>query len=169
MNHSVPRNTNKKVFSGTLEESMNIKQSILAALVLALMLAAPAVKADGNAVPQPSPQLLDSGKDLFQQKCVTCHGPNGEGNGPAGMYLTPKPRNFKADAFKKGDDPAHVYEAISQGLANSAMPAFSDLSAQERWGLVYYVLSIRGKVDAGALARTPQSQKTDMGRMDGRM
>ena len=123
-----------------------MKKQMVMGLLLAACLSATSGLRAGD-VPQPSAKLVESGKDLYQQRCVPCHGASGEGNGPAGMYLSPKPRNFKADPFKKGDEPAHVYEAISEGIGSSAMPSFADLSSEERWGLVYYVLSIRGKVD----------------------
>lgn len=33
-------------------------------------------------------------RDIFAQRCSTCHGQQGLGNGPAAAALNPKPRNY---------------------------------------------------------------------------
>src|SRR6185295_9190126 len=38
--------------------------------------------------------------EKFAQLCSGCHGPNGQGDGPAGVALTPKPRNFTDAAWQ---------------------------------------------------------------------
>ncbi|MBI3395341.1 MAG: c-type cytochrome, partial [Spirochaetia bacterium] len=40
-------------------------------------------------------------KKLFTERCSTCHGPMGKGDGPAGAALNPKPRNFSKIADYK--------------------------------------------------------------------
>src|SRR4026208_1666412 len=40
------------------------------------------------------------GKAVYEQHCAACHGVNGDGNGPASVWLFPKPRNFSAGLFK---------------------------------------------------------------------
>ena len=56
-----------------------------------------------------------AGAKLFTKYCLTCHGKNGEGNGPASAALKPKPRNFhNAKDFKsKNDD--DLFKVISNG------------------------------------------------------
>src|SRR6185503_11551011 len=40
------------------------------------------------------------GNQVYQQHCAACHGATGDGNGPASVWLFPKPRNFSAGMFK---------------------------------------------------------------------
>jgi len=41
-----------------------------------------------------TPELVAHGKELFAQQCVSCHGVEGKGDGPAASALEPHPRNF---------------------------------------------------------------------------
>jgi mono/diheme cytochrome c family protein len=45
-----------------------------------------------------------AGKTTFETLCVTCHGPQGKGDGPAGVALTPPPRDFSKGEFKYDAD-----------------------------------------------------------------
>lgn len=92
-----------------------------------------------------TPEILQKGKTSFTTNCLTCHGENGDGNGPAGAMLNPKPRNFATDKFKKGDKPEQIFKTISTGLDGTAMPSFSHLPQDEREALVHYVLSFKKK------------------------
>jgi mono/diheme cytochrome c family protein len=92
--------------------------------------------------PKKTPELVNVGKKLFEQNCVSCHGAKGDGKGPVGMALTPHPSDF-AEPLKnwpntKGN-PEKIFEVISKGIPNSAMVGWPQLSEKERWGLVYYV------------------------------
>lgn len=90
-----------------------------------------------------SPEIVAHGKGIFQQQCTTCHGATGEGNGVAAASLNPPPRNFHKDTgWKQGRMPSQVFESISKGVPGSAMSAFSTISAEDRWALVHYVLSL---------------------------
>ena len=40
------------------------------------------------------------GKAVYDQHCAACHGINGDGNGPAAVWLYPKPRHFNSGLFK---------------------------------------------------------------------
>ncbi len=92
--------------------------------------------------PKKTPDLLTQGKKLYEQNCMTCHGPKGDGKGPAGVLLKPPPRNFDRPldqwTYSKGDL-KKVFDVISKGVPNTGMVAWSHLSEQNRWALVYYV------------------------------
>ena len=47
--------------------------------------------------------------------CVTCHGAEGDGNGPAGGALTPKPRDFTDAAWWDSTTDEHVTKVIKDG------------------------------------------------------
>lgn len=99
-------------------------------------------KAAGGAK-KSTPELIAKGKASFTTNCVTCHGEKGDGNGPAGQLMNPKPRSFSTDKFKAGDKPEQVFNTISKGLPGTAMAGYSHLPEEERWGLTYYVLSFK--------------------------
>ncbi|MGH7318661.1 MAG: cbb3-type cytochrome c oxidase subunit II, partial [Candidatus Rokuibacteriota bacterium] len=40
------------------------------------------------------------GKEVYERRCVGCHGQNGDGNGPVATFLDPRPRDFRLGAFK---------------------------------------------------------------------
>lgn len=114
--------------------------------VLSILVMASAIQtssAFAEAVRKSSPELLKKGEAAYKTNCVTCHGEKGDGNGPAGAMMNPKPRNFAKDAFKKGDKPEQIFESISKGLEGTAMASFSYLPEEDRWGLAYYVLKLR--------------------------
>lgn len=69
--------------------------------------------------------------DIFASRCVTCHGPTGEGNGAASAGLTPKPRNFHDADWQAGVTDEHIDKIIQYGGAavgkSPAMPPNPDL------------------------------------------
>ncbi|MCC6806336.1 MAG: cytochrome c [Deltaproteobacteria bacterium] len=99
-----------------------------------------AVAAPAPKPPKSTPQLIEKGTAAYKANCEVCHGPAGDGMGPAGQALNPKPRNF-TEPFKAGKKPEQVFKTISEGLPNTAMVGFAQIPEEDRWGLVYYVLS----------------------------
>ena len=94
---------------------------------------------------------------LYRQHCAHCHGISGDGLGPTAGFLTPYPRDYRQGMFKftsTGDGAKPTMEdlkrTISQGIAGTAMPAFSLLPQDEIDALAEYVkyLSIRGETEA---------------------
>jgi high-affinity iron transporter len=96
-----------------------------------------------SAPPQKTPELLAQGKKLYEQNCMPCHGPNGEGKGPVGALLKPPPRDFNMPlsqwTYSKGDL-KKVFDVISKGIPNTSMVKWDQLSEQDRWALVYFVV-----------------------------
>jgi high-affinity iron transporter len=93
--------------------------------------------------PKKTPELLSQGKKLYDQNCVTCHGPKGDGKGQLGTALKPAPSDFTKPfhqwAFGKGDL-KKVFDVITKGIPNSSMVKWDQLPEQERWALVYSVV-----------------------------
>jgi mono/diheme cytochrome c family protein len=49
--------------------------------------------------------------------CVSCHGPNGDGNTPAGQALKPNPRNFTDAAWQEKTTDDRIAQVIKEGGA----------------------------------------------------
>jgi mono/diheme cytochrome c family protein len=88
----------------------------------------------------------NSGKALYRRYCITCHGPHGDGAGENAPHLDPKPRDFTRGTFKcrstlSGSLPTDtdLYDTISRGVNNSAMPPWRPLTRQQRADLVAYI------------------------------
>lgn len=92
-------------------------------------------------------EALAAGKELFTTNCVTCHGPEGKGDGEGAANLDPKPANL-ADGAMMGDlSDGYLFWRISKGGAfepfNSAMPSWEQAFTEEqRWQLVTFVRSL---------------------------
>jgi len=87
-----------------------------------------------------------SGKALYRRYCITCHGSHGDGVGENAPYLDPKPRDFTRATFKCRSTPSgslptdsDLFDAISRGIFNSAMPPWRPLTREERADLVAYI------------------------------
>ena len=86
------------------------------------------------------------GAGIYSQHCAACHGEKGDGNGPASVWLYPRPRNFSAGLFKVQSTPAgflptdeDLLRSVTRGLPGSSMPSFSYLDEGHRRILVDYV------------------------------
>lgn len=92
---------------------------------------------------------------VYEQHCAACHGVAGDGNGPASVWLYPKPRNFSAGQFKIKSTPGQalptdedLFQSITRGLPGSSMPGFAYLSEQERREVVQFVKFLTARTDA---------------------
>jgi len=86
-----------------------------------------------------SPKDLDAASKLFATNCVSCHGAQGDGNGPAAGGLKPSPVNFHVR--QPTEDRAS--SVIAHGIPGSSMPGWqSKLSIEDRLLLAQYVLSL---------------------------
>jgi mono/diheme cytochrome c family protein len=102
------------------------------------------------------------GRSIYQSRCVECHGEAGRGDGPAAMFLAPRPRDFAQAKYKirtteTGSVPTDddLILSVRQGLYGSAMPAWDGLlTASEIQDVVEYVkaFSPRFKSETPAVA-----------------
>ncbi len=115
----------------------------LLTMVLAIAALAPA-SARPQAAPRRTPQLLETGRVAYGINCAHCHGERGHGDGAAAATLNPRPRDFTRDAFRHGARVSDVFRTITQGIRGTGMTGFAELGDDERWGLAYYVLELRG-------------------------
>lgn len=82
-----------------------------------------------------------SGRAVFRENCVACHGERGRGNGPAAVGLVPLPADLVLHVPQHSD--GELFYMISRGMPNSAMPAWrSMLSERQRWEVVHYLRAL---------------------------
>ncbi len=90
-----------------------------------------------------SAAAIAHGQALFVQNCVSCHGPEGEGNGPAAAGLHIKPSDLTQPHIFDHTD-GEMFWWLTHGIDDPegglAMPGFANaLSAEDRWALIDYV------------------------------
>jgi len=81
-------------------------------------------------------------KQLFESQCASCHGASGGGDGVLAAQLNPVPTDFSDRERALNRSLLGLYDAISRGIDETAMPAFDQLSEQERWSLAFHVGSL---------------------------
>ncbi|MCL5103461.1 MAG: cbb3-type cytochrome c oxidase subunit II [Armatimonadetes bacterium] len=99
-----------------------------------------------RAMPTESPVTHASvmrGEKVYQDYCVGCHGPVGDGNGPAAPYLMPKPVNFTTLKRHLTDGKyigGILYYQIMNGITGTAMPYFKKhLESAKIWDVGNYI------------------------------
>jgi mono/diheme cytochrome c family protein len=106
------------------------------------------------AVSSPLPAQLEAGERIYTRQCAACHGERGDGNGPATVWLYPKPRDFSAGLFKIKSTPGtalptarDLFETVTRGMPGSSMPSYDFLSEEERWEVVRYIQYLTAVTD----------------------
>jgi mono/diheme cytochrome c family protein len=90
-----------------------------------------------------TPDSLATGKLLYEENCLACHGPEGKGDGPAGLALRPPPADLTVHTAPGVHPDGQLFEWITNGYPGSAMPAFGkQLSEEQRWHLVNYIRTL---------------------------
>ena len=90
---------------------------------------------------KPTEASIQKGKEIYGQKCAACHGATGEGNGPAGSALKPKPANLKESLKEKITD-GDFFWRISTG--RGPMPSFEkQLTKTEIWEVINYIRTFK--------------------------
>ena len=104
------------------------------------------------------------GEDIYEERCLWCHGEEGYGDGPAAEYLNPPPRDFSEVSFKFKTTPffemvptdGDIERAIKGeldrgkayawgGLGGASMPGYgAELTARELGELVSYIKLLSG-------------------------
>jgi len=93
-------------------------------------------------LPNPYPTTaagLARGHKIFQDFCLGCHGPIGDGMGPAQPYIYPPPLNFTI-LKGRGISGGILYYQIMNGITGTAMPYFKrELESEKIWDVGNYV------------------------------
>ena len=97
--------------------------------------------------------LLVRGMAIYLDRCLTCHGPTGRGDGPIAKGLDgPPPRNLAVDPWKHGDKPEQVLKVLADGVKDTRMPGWSGTyEPDDLKAVAAYVYQIAGKAVPDAL------------------
>lgn len=87
--------------------------------------------------PSSTPELA-RGAAVFSQQCISCHGTRGAGDGPLAAKLEPPPIAFTDHERARARSVLALYQAISQGVSGTSMPAFKELSDSDRWAVAFF-------------------------------
>lgn len=80
----------------------------------------------GAGIGDPGRALADGGegKKIYKAHCLSCHGVQGHGHGPAARGLSPPPPDFTDPDFWKNRTDSFLFHVIQNGLGS--MPGWSD-------------------------------------------
>jgi cytochrome c oxidase cbb3-type subunit II len=138
-------------------------------------------------MPNPYPATeagLTRGKLIYQEFCINCHGPIGDGKGPAVRNVNPPPLNFttlRRHLVENKYIGGIFYYQIMNGITGTGMPYFKrHLESEKIWDLANYLgVSFLGYTDANIEPRgidasfeedwknpyhEPGKESTDMGK-----
>ena len=89
-----------------------------------------------------SNEVITTGKQIYAENCMACHGVNGKGDGPEANKLSTELIDLTDQSIMAQRSATHLYQAISSGIA-PGMPGYeSILGDEERWSLVSYIRSL---------------------------
>jgi len=83
------------------------------------------------------------GEAMYAKLCWTCHGKNGQGDGPAAANLKPKPKNFSSEDVQSQSD-GELFWKLSNGKG-MMVPYKHSLNEEKRWQLINYIRTLSVK------------------------
>lgn len=120
-------------------------------------------------VPRKAPDLQRA-RQLFAENCAACHGAEGRGDGIQARGMEPPPTDF-TDVERYGQRTLYgLYSTLSNGVDDTAMRGFPELSEDDRWSLAFLVGSLASPTQdvsagkAAVAANAPAAALTDLRR-----
>jgi high-affinity iron transporter len=89
------------------------------------------------------------GEGLFTQRCASCHGTLGTGDGTLARSLTKLPPEIGTVAWQVEHSDAELAEVVQHGMAGTAMPPSADLSPAQVTSMVAYLRTLPVKDRSG--------------------
>lgn len=97
------------------------------------LLAAYPVQMSPNKAPD-----LQRGAKLYEAQCASCHGAQGNADGPLAAKLNPPPIALTDHNRAQERSVFSLQQIISHGVVGTAMPSFAHLSEDDRWAIAYF-------------------------------
>jgi cytochrome c oxidase cbb3-type subunit 2 len=94
-----------------------------------------------------SEEWISYGKNVYERRCLGCHGVKGDGNGPAAAFMQKdRPRNFTLGVFKfrltpsgSMPDDGDLLRTITRGVRGTSMPSWHELLEKDRLAVIQYI------------------------------
>jgi mono/diheme cytochrome c family protein len=100
-----------------------------------------------------TPEIVSRGEAIYQGKgtCFTCHGVTGKGDGPAGLELKPKPRDFTNPKFHELRTDGELFWVIRNGSSGTRMFSYapSIITEEEAWMVIHYLRTFPQRAGTG--------------------
>ena len=99
---------------------------------------------------------MQLGRVVYMKNCMHCHGVTGDGNGPTGKFLNPRPRDYRNGKFKFTSTQSQekatrddLHRIVQYGIPGTYMPSFLLLGERETTAVVEYIrwLAVRGEFE----------------------
>ncbi len=96
---------------------------------------------DLDLVKMPTDAMMENGRDLYEANCASCHGSEGNGQGPAGVALNPAPRSFlePGGQWTNGNTFFDMYKTLQEGILQNGMAAYEYMSPEDRISMIHHV------------------------------
>ena len=94
---------------------------------------------------EPTPEVLQDARNIFLDRCATCHAHDGSGETTVGKNLYPKPPDLRLFQTQKLSD-GQIHYIISNGVRLTGMPAWEtphEESGEDSWKLVLLIRDLR--------------------------
>ena len=83
-----------------------------------------------------------AGVEVYKTYCASCHGDTGLGDGHAGGYLQPTPKNLVEFQPQVGDD--YLFWRISTGKSGTAMVAWKGMLTEGQiWQVISFIRTLK--------------------------
>ena len=99
-----------------------------------------------------SPEVLEHGKFVYENVCITCHGPRGAGDGTLTL-LFPKPPSLMTQRVRDWPD-GEIFHRPMRG--QGSMPSHArQLDARDIWSVVHYIRQLQSEEPVAPPAAAP--------------
>ena len=96
----------------------------------------------GDLVEVVSQPDIEQGREIYQARCLECHGSGGHGDGPRAALLAPRPGNLVSAATSAKTD-EELFAVITRGVPRTAMPGWEkELSEDDRKNVLAFIRSL---------------------------
>ncbi len=119
-----------------------------------------------------------AGAQLYQDKCVRCHGDTGKGDGAMAAQIQSQfgnpVANLTDDVVARAQTPEQWYTTVTNGRIDKGMPPFAgSLSVDQRWDVIAYAWSLAAPSSQIAQGRQVYTEQCahchgDTGKGDGK-
>ena len=111
----------------------------------------------GGLDPTPGrPPSLARGRSVYVDRCVTCHGEGGRGDGPKAASVVGPPPGDLTDTTRGGERTVvEIFQRVSIGVPGTGMSSFDGVIGEEdRWAVAAYVAALQfgGSMTAATFA-----------------